>query len=110
MKLITELTEQVAFSKQEDGALYIEGIFAQADLKNRNKRIYPKSVLEKSVAEYVRDYVIDSVEPERLYSEMTDELFERDYSTIGERINKYRVEHGQHRRKNLKKRKRIYKG
>lgn len=57
MKLITELTEQVAFSKQEDGALYIEGIFAQADLKNRNKRIYPKSVLEKSVAEYVRDYV-----------------------------------------------------
>ena len=31
MKLITELTEQVAFSKQEDGALYIEGIFAQAD-------------------------------------------------------------------------------
>ena len=60
--------------------------------------------------EYVRDYVIDSVEPERLYSEMTDELFERDYSTIGERINKYRVEHGQHRRKNIKKRKRIYKG
>lgn len=32
---------------------YIEGIFAQAELKNRNGRIYPKSVLENAVKNYM---------------------------------------------------------
>jgi len=31
---------------------FIEGIFAQAELKNRNGRIYPKKVLEKAVEAY----------------------------------------------------------
>lgn len=34
------------------GALYIEGIFMQANVKNRNGRIYPKSVLAKAVDDY----------------------------------------------------------
>lgn len=31
---------------------YIEGIFAQAEIKNRNGRIYPKRVLEKALESY----------------------------------------------------------
>ncbi|QFR56126.1 prohead scaffolding protein [Serratia phage Muldoon] len=41
----------------ESGALYIEGIFLQAEVVNRNKRLYPKAVLEKAVADYVRTQV-----------------------------------------------------
>ena len=35
----------------------IEGIFAQANEKNRNGRIYPKATMEKAVAKYVREQV-----------------------------------------------------
>ena len=35
----------------------IEGVFAQADTKNRNGRIYPKSVMEQAVAAYVDQQV-----------------------------------------------------
>ncbi|UNA02283.1 prohead scaffolding protein [Serratia phage SP1] len=41
----------------ENGALYIEGIFMQAEVVNRNKRLYPKQILEKAVADYVRTQV-----------------------------------------------------
>lgn len=41
----------------ESGALYIEGIFMQAEVVNRNKRLYPKQILEKAVADYVRTQV-----------------------------------------------------
>lgn len=37
--------------------LYIEGIFLQADVVNRNKRLYPKSVLEPAVAKYIKEQV-----------------------------------------------------
>ncbi|ADI96420.1 gp21 prohead core scaffold protein and protease [Acinetobacter phage Ac42] len=37
--------------------LYIEGIFLQADVVNRNKRLYPKSVLEKAVSQYIKEQV-----------------------------------------------------
>lgn len=37
--------------------LFIEGVFAQAELKNRNGRIYPKAVMESAVKKYVDDYV-----------------------------------------------------
>jgi len=35
----------------------IEGIFAQANEKNRNGRIYPKAIMEKAVEKYVREQV-----------------------------------------------------
>lgn len=38
-------------------SLFIEGIFAQAELKNRNKRVYPKKVLEAAIDKYVKEYV-----------------------------------------------------
>lgn len=37
--------------------LYIEGVFLQADIINRNKRLYPKPVLETAVSRYIREQV-----------------------------------------------------
>jgi Prohead core protein serine protease len=61
MKLITELTEEVNLiseAKESGGKdYYIEGIFLQADIKNRNGRMYPMEVLEKEVNRYVTEVV-----------------------------------------------------
>jgi len=61
MKLIAEyiesdlkvITEKVNGKK----SLVIEGVFMQADAKNRNGRIYPKEILEKAVNKYVTEQV-----------------------------------------------------
>lgn len=37
--------------------LYLEGIFMQAEVVNRNKRLYPKPILEKAVANYMAEQV-----------------------------------------------------
>ena len=37
--------------------MFIEGIFAQAELKNRNGRIYPKQVMESAINKYISEYV-----------------------------------------------------
>ncbi|WNL63089.1 prohead assembly (scaffolding) protein [Citrobacter phage Ci1] len=39
------------------GALYLEGVFMQANVVNGNKRVYPKKVLEKSVSKYIQEQV-----------------------------------------------------
>lgn len=56
MKLITEVTEEVRYIAEEgmEGkkSLYIEGIFLQGNIKNRNGRRYPTEVLDKEVARY----------------------------------------------------------
>ena len=62
MKLITEYTTndvQCIVEKKEDGEknFVIEGVFAQAEQKNRNGRIYPKAVMEKAVGKYVKEHV-----------------------------------------------------
>ena len=63
MKLITEYTEndtlQCIVEKKEDGEknYVIEGVFAQADQKNRNGRVYPKAIMEKAVGKYVDTHV-----------------------------------------------------
>ena len=58
MKLIAEEITQVDFLTEatEDGKknYFIEGIFLQAELQNRNGRMYPKKVLEREVAKYQR--------------------------------------------------------
>ncbi|WJZ28072.1 head maturation protease [Serratia phage 92A1] len=46
-----------AFDDKQAGKLYIEGIFMQAEVVNRNKRLYPKRVLEKAVDDYIRTQV-----------------------------------------------------
>ena len=60
MKLITEHTTEVEYLTEgtgEDRKFYIEGIFMQAEKENRNKRIYPKKVLEKAVEKYYTEQV-----------------------------------------------------
>ncbi len=60
MKLITEQIEDVKViteGKGDDKKLYIEGVFLQAELKNRNGRIYPFKVLETEVNRYNEEYV-----------------------------------------------------
>jgi hypothetical protein len=61
MKLITEHTEEVEYIVEatEDGGknYVIEGIFAQAEKKNRNGRIYPKEILENAVSKYDKEQV-----------------------------------------------------
>ena len=62
MKLIAEYTDQnievLTEAKSEGGKKYsIEGIFAQAEQKNRNGRIYTKDVLEPAVQKYVNEQV-----------------------------------------------------
>lgn len=49
------LEEASGEGKQKD--LFIEGIFLQADVKNRNGRIYPKPVMEKEVKRYMKESV-----------------------------------------------------
>ena len=43
--------------KGDSKKLYIEGVFLQSELKNRNGRMYPFSVLEKEVNRYNEEYV-----------------------------------------------------
>ena len=62
MKLITEYTnsdvEFITEAKEGGGKNHvIEGVFAQANAKNRNGRIYPQPVMEKAVGKYVREQV-----------------------------------------------------
>ncbi len=63
MKLIAEneignLT-LITEANDADGnkSMYIEGVFAQAEKENRNKRTYPKEVLESAIDTYIKDYV-----------------------------------------------------
>ena len=61
MKLITEHSEDLRYiSEAADNGekkFIIDGIFMQAEQVNRNRRIYPKTVLEKAVRKYVSEYV-----------------------------------------------------
>jgi len=60
MKLITETIENVEVITEGKGAdkkLYIEGVFLQSEIKNRNGRMYPFPVLEKEVARYNEEYI-----------------------------------------------------
>ena len=60
MKLITETIEDVKLlTEEKDGKklLYIEGVFLQSELKNRNGRMYPFEVLNREVERYNEEYV-----------------------------------------------------
>lgn len=62
MKLIAEYNEQgieCIVEAKEDGSKnhFIEGVFMQAESKNRNGRIYPKAIMEGAVDKYVTEQV-----------------------------------------------------
>ena len=60
MKLITEEISDVKFITEGKGSkkkMYIEGVFLQGDLKNRNGRMYPVGTLAKEVNRYNEAFV-----------------------------------------------------
>ena len=69
MKLICEVNEEVKYLEEEKNGkkgLYIEGIFLQGDIKNKNGRMYPKDVLQKEVNRYNKEYI----DKNRAYGEL----------------------------------------
>ena len=60
MKLITEEIESVKFLvEQKNGKknMYIEGVFLQGNIKNRNGRMYPMETLRREVGRYNENHV-----------------------------------------------------
>ena len=61
MKLISEEATNVEFltetTKGGSKNYFIEGIFMQAETKNRNGRIYPKQVLQKEAKRYTTEFI-----------------------------------------------------
>ena len=60
VKLISEAVENVEFITEEKkgGKSYkIRGIFMQADVKNRNGRVYPMDILTKEVTKYNKNFI-----------------------------------------------------
>jgi hypothetical protein len=60
MKLIREEIESVEFLvEQKNGkkSMYIEGVFLQGNIKNRNGRMYPMETLRREVSRYSENHV-----------------------------------------------------
>ena len=60
MKLITETTEKIEVLTEEKNGkkdYKIRGVFMQADIKNRNGRIYPVETLAKEVKRYTTEFI-----------------------------------------------------
>ena len=61
MKLIREEIESVKViteaTKSGKKNLYIEGVFLQGNIKNRNGRMYPMETLQKEVGRYMKEHV-----------------------------------------------------
>jgi len=69
MKLIKELTEEVEFIVEEVDSkknYFIEGIFIQSNVKNRNGRRYPKG----NITEEVNRYISERIEPRNAFGEL----------------------------------------
>jgi hypothetical protein len=70
MKLIAEFNETISpiitESKSGGKDYFIEGVFMQADIKNRNGRVYPMEVMEKEVDRYCTEFV----EKKRAFGEL----------------------------------------
>lgn len=71
MRLIKELNEDLQFIVEENAdtgkkSLYIEGVFLQSNMKNRNGRVYPKEIMQKEVQRYMQE----QVETKRAYGEL----------------------------------------
>jgi hypothetical protein len=71
LKLICEVNEDINYiteAKDDSGkkSYFIEGVFMQGDIKNRNGRVYPAETLATEVARYNKEYV----EKKRAYGEL----------------------------------------
>ena len=70
VKLFSEAVDEVEYiteAKEGGGKNYkIKGIFLQADIKNRNGRVYPMEILEKEVSRYNKKFINEN----RAYGEL----------------------------------------
>ena len=71
MKLISEnFSDEVEYITEEDDkgkkAFKLKGVFMQAEIKNRNGRVYPMEVLEKEVERYNKEFIKEN----RAYGEL----------------------------------------
>ena len=69
MKLIREEIEAIKIlteSKNGKKSLYIEGVFLQGNIKNRNGRMYPMETLQKEVGRYIKEQVSQAEQLENL--------------------------------------------
>jgi hypothetical protein len=66
IKEIFESTNLIVEERKGKKEYFIEGIFLQSELQNRNKRMYPEHVMDKEVARYMKE----AVEKNRAYGEL----------------------------------------
>jgi len=71
MRLIKELNEDLQFIVEENAetgkkSLFIEGVFLQSNLQNRNGRVYPREIMAKEVDRYMQE----QVNTKRAYGEL----------------------------------------
>jgi len=70
MKLICEVNEEIKCltEETEDGKknYFIEGVFMQGSIKNKNGRVYPTEVLKKEIDRYKKQYIAEN----RAYGEL----------------------------------------
>ena len=66
IKEIFESTNLIVEERKGKKEYFIEGVFLQSELQNRNKRMYPEHVMDKAVARYMKE----AVEKNRAYGEL----------------------------------------
>ena len=72
MKLISEYNDYqmspVIIEANSEGKkeYFIEGVFMQSEIKNRNGRVYPKAIMEKEVNRYRKEFI----EKDRAFGEL----------------------------------------
>ena len=65
--VVVEEVQYITEAKEGGGKNYkIKGIFLQADIKNRNGRVYPMEILEKEVTRYNKKFINEN----RAYGEL----------------------------------------
>ena len=68
-KLITESSTNVkCLTEDKNGKkeYFVEGVFMQAEVRNKNRRIYPKSIIEREVSRYKQEFIDNN----RAYGEL----------------------------------------
>lgn len=65
MKLLVEttsdlkITEEILDEKSGKKNLYIEGVTLQGEVKNKNGRVYPKSILDEAIKKHIDEFMKD---------------------------------------------------
>jgi len=71
MRLIKEFNQDIKYLTEETKNknkpnVFIEGVFLQSDLKNKNGRIYPREIMQREVGRYVKE----NIKTKRAYGEL----------------------------------------